>query len=408
MQKPQTESSGTSIARMDCFESIRGLAAFAVYIGHMILGFCPALYFRTGSRWEEIPVWLQIPARFPGKFLWNGELPVTIFFVLSGFVLSLAFFQGRSAGGLSSAAIRRYPRLMLPVAASIMFAFILLQTGMMFNQDAVRHMDAIQGLTYDPSAANDASNNWLRGCWSFAPDITAAFREAVWGTFTTGAVYNPVTWTMPIELAGSFLVYGFLALFGRLRNRWTLYVIVGVLLLASGQTYMLAFVNGIGLCDLWAINQRTWRRALPLAPALALVALAVFALPWKSVSAVLIVGATAASPRLQHLLSARWLCWLGRISYSLYLFHMPIFCSLACGVYVFLSRDHGWPYAYGALVASLVYLVVTLLLAWFFYVAVDLRAILLARWLDNRLFRHAESAAPTATARPAMPISKAA
>src|SRR5260370_36755090 len=102
MQKAQTESSGAPTARLDCFEAIRGLAAFAVFIGHMILGFCPALYFRNGPRWEEIPVWLQVPARFPGKFLWHGELPVSVFFVLSGFVLSLACFQVRSTGGLSS------------------------------------------------------------------------------------------------------------------------------------------------------------------------------------------------------------------------------------------------------------------------------------------------------------------
>jgi peptidoglycan/LPS O-acetylase OafA/YrhL len=408
MQKPQTESSGTPTARLDCFESIRGLAAFAVFIGHMILGFCPALYFRNGPRWDEIPVWLQIPARFPGKFLWNGELPVSVFFVLSGFVLSLAFFQGRSPGGLSSAAIRRYPRLMLPVAGSILFAFILLQTGMIFNQDAVRHMDAIQGLTYDPSVANDESNNWLRSCYNFAPDISSAFREALWGAFSTGSRYNPVTWTMPIELAGSFLVYAFLALCGGSRNRWVLYGLCGGMSLACGQNRMLDFLFGMALCDLWTINQRTWRRELALAPALALIAVALFVVPWTPASALLIVGATAAAPRLQQLLSTRWLSWLGRVSFSLYLLHMPIFCSLACGLYLFLCYDHGWPHAYGALLASLASVTATLLLAWLFHVVVDRRAITVARWIDEGLFRHAESAGPAATARPTMPTSKAA
>src|SRR5260370_2086660 len=106
---------------------------------------------------------------------------------------------------------------------------------------------------------------------------------------------------------------------------------------------MLDFLFGMALCDLWTLNQRTWRRELPLAPALALIAVALFVVPWTLASALLIVGATAAAPRLQQLLSTRWLSWLRRVSFSLYLLHMPIFFSLACGLYLFLCYDHGLP-----------------------------------------------------------------
>src|SRR5262245_49449091 len=165
------QASGTRAAKMECFESIRGLAALAVFVGHMILGFWPVLYFRNGPRWEEIPAGLQVVARF-GKFLWNGELAVTIFFVLSGFVLSLAFFQRRSGAGLSSAAIRRLPRLMLPVAGSILLALLLLQAGLMFSPQAASRMDELQGLKAQPGAATDESNEWLRYFYNFTPDVT--------------------------------------------------------------------------------------------------------------------------------------------------------------------------------------------------------------------------------------------
>src|SRR5437870_4500798 len=124
----------SDLSRVSCFDAIRGLAAFAVLVGHFILAFWPGIIFREGLGWAELPAIVRVLARFPGKFLWDGELAVSIFFVLSGFVLALVYFQRGSAGAMGSAAVRRYPRLMLPAAASIVVAYILLNTGAMQNQ----------------------------------------------------------------------------------------------------------------------------------------------------------------------------------------------------------------------------------------------------------------------------------
>lgn len=382
--------------KMECFEAIRGLAALAVVIGHTILAFYPALYACAGSRWENMPLWLRVPALFPGKFLWRGELPVEIFFVLSGFVLALAFFQKESLAALRSAAIRRYPRLMLPIAASVVLCVFAYWSGLAFNQEAARHMDAIQGLTFDPSLGPADSNNWVRGQQTM-PDLGETLRTGIWGV----SRFNPVLWTMPIELAGSFLVYTFLALFGGARKRWLLYAIGSGFLWASGREYLVEFLGGIALCDLWTINQRTWRRELSLWPALSAVALAIFVVPWTPVQALLIVAAAAASPRLQQCLSAPWLSWLGRVSFALYLIHLPILASLSCGLYLWLCRDLGWTHGHSALTAGTLGLAATLPLAWGFCLLVDRPAIGLARWIDNTLFRpRADPAAVVPKAAP--------
>jgi peptidoglycan/LPS O-acetylase OafA/YrhL len=409
MRATQVFSAGARSAKLECFESIRGLASFAVLVGHIILGFWPELYARNGPRWEAVPGWLQALARFPGKFLWNGETAVTIFFVLSGFVLSLSFFQAGSPRSLGSAAVRRYPRLMLPVAASVLLAFLLLWTGAIRSQETVRFMDQAQGITYDPHAAPGHSNNWLRACYNFPPEIVVALRQATWTAFTGYAVYNPVLWTMPIELTGSFLVFGFLAVFGCVRNRWLLYSICGGLLAGHGQDYMLDFLLGIAGCDLWVHNQKIWKKSLPPAPAVVLLALALFVVPWKSLTALMVVGVTAAAPGVQEWLNARWLTFLGRISFTLYLVHMPIFCSLGCGLYLLLCRDLGWSHIAGSLGAAGAVLAGSLLTAWVFYHAVDRPAITLTRWLDAWFFRSTGTAetAPAST-RSALPMARAA
>jgi peptidoglycan/LPS O-acetylase OafA/YrhL len=380
---------GLATPKMVCFEAIRGLAALAVLIGHFILALWPGVAFREGLGWNELPGAVQLLAAFPGKYLWDGHMAVSIFFVLSGFVLSLIYFQRGGTAAIGSAAVRRYPRLMLPIAASILLALVLMQVGAMCNQAAVQHMNALYGLPQqlDLTARNGYSNRWLALYYFNPSDTVTALREAAWGAFTGIATYNLVLWTMPFELIGSFLVYGSLALFGAARNRWLLYCLGGGLLIADDRLFLLDFLLGMALCDVWVQNQQKWRATLSLWPALALIALGLYVVPWKPLAALMVVSAAAASPRLQRILEARWLAFLGRISFSLYLLHMIVFCSVGCGLYLLLSRDLGWSHAAGSLTAAAGALVACVFAAWLFYHAVDRTAISLSRRLDVWLFR---------------------
>ena len=399
MHAPRTELNAAAVPKLACFEAIRGLAAFSVLVGHFLLGFWPSVVFLEGLGWREVPAVLRFLARFPGKFLWNGPLAVSIFFVLSGFVLSLAYFQKGSAPALGSAATRRYPRLMIPVAASVLLAFALLQTGVMFTQDAVQHMNEVYGLPpqTDFNGGNGFTNKWLAVYYNFLPDFRTALSEGTWGAFSGVVTYNPVLWTMTIELTGSFLVYCFLALFGSLRNRWLLYGLCGGMLLWTERIFLLDFLLGMALCDLWVQNQRSWQWSLGRVPALLLIGVALFLLPWKPLAAVLVVGAAAVSPRVQELLEGRWLALLGRLSFSLYLVHMVIFSSLGCGLYLILCRDLGWSHFAGSATAGLAATVGSFLTAWIFYHLVDRPAIALTRWLDIWLFRPRATAAAVPT-----------
>jgi peptidoglycan/LPS O-acetylase OafA/YrhL len=360
---------------------------------HIIGGFWPAIIYQQGRQWDVLPALMRALVRFPGKHLWDGGMAVTTFFVLSGFVLSLSFFQKGSSKGLGSAALRRYPRLMFPIAGSILLTFLLMKAGAICSGSTAEFMHQRQGIS-DPLASLKESYYLLMVWYNVSPDFFAALRESVWGAFTGVARYNSVLWTMPIELMGSFLVYGFLALFGGLRNRWLLYAIVGALAVVrdyppstAGAYFVLDFVLGMALCDLWVHNQRTWHKSLPLAPALVVVGLALLAVPFKPLAAVLIIAATAASPRLQELLSSRGFAFLGKVSFGVYLVHMAVFCSLGCGSYLLVCRELGWSHLAGCLTGGVATLVGTLLVGWAFYHLVDRPTIALTHRLDSWLFR---------------------
>jgi hypothetical protein len=84
-------------------EAVRGLAACAVVLNHLLLAFWPVF-----AEDRSISPLLKVT--------YKGSFAVAVFFVLSGFVLSLSFFRTRDVRVVTSAAVRRYPRLALPVA----------------------------------------------------------------------------------------------------------------------------------------------------------------------------------------------------------------------------------------------------------------------------------------------------
>ena len=74
-------------------DGLRGIGAFAVYINHFMLLFYP---WYTNKDMEDgkmkyfPPEWMRDT---PARVFYGGQLWVTVFFILSGFVLPMNFFK---------------------------------------------------------------------------------------------------------------------------------------------------------------------------------------------------------------------------------------------------------------------------------------------------------------------------
>ena len=230
--------------RLQFLESIRGLAALAVVFYHLMLGFWPYMEHPYPPPPPHVRKLFLIWSHSPLSFLYHGSFAVIIFFVLSGFVLTYSFFRSPSHERVSESALRRYFRLALPVTISVLIAYALMQLHAFHNDQAalLNHSEWL--------------GPWYRFQSSFwANDSSGALRQGLYGSFFyTETGYNNVIWTMGIELRGSMLVYAFLALFGRLRNRWILYVAACVALFSAGDVsggFYLDFLIGVMLCDFY-------------------------------------------------------------------------------------------------------------------------------------------------------------
>ena len=107
----------------------------------------------------------------PGlSVLWNGSFSVSIFFVLSGYVLTKSMVEKQDLAIARSLAARRYFRLAGPVLGSALFAFSLMSLG----------------LYYSVEVAALTSSAWLKGMWNVTPNFFHAVREGLFGAIFRG------------------------------------------------------------------------------------------------------------------------------------------------------------------------------------------------------------------------------
>ncbi|MFJ7729607.1 acyltransferase family protein, partial [Neobacillus sp. NPDC097160] len=207
--------------KLNYLDGLRGLAAFIVVIHHYTNGFYPAY----GG--NEI-------AKSPISILYDGNFSVCVFFVLSGFVLSGKYFKTKNPEVLIASATKRYFRLLFPVMFSIFLAYVFLRMNLF------SYKDEVAGIT---------GSGWLASFYNFDANFVEMLKQGLYKVFLFGeASYNTNLWTIYLEFFGSFLTFAFLALFGKLKKRYFVYII---LFYVFYQDYYLAFLLGVILSDIY-------------------------------------------------------------------------------------------------------------------------------------------------------------
>lgn len=318
-------------AKLVQLEGLRGIAAVIVMLGHMIRGLVPP----DDGKWHGLHQF--------HRWLLNGGAAVTIFFVLSGFILSLPFTKDRSPLRVLTALLKRWPRLAALTTLACLFSWGLI----VLSQD------------YYQQAAAVTNNAWMASHFN-APlqgqDISwmAAIREGLYRVFLSGqSNFDSPLWTMRIELFGSFAIFFIAPVLFALKN-WPLrLIVIGALMVAGGATgpltYITDFLVGSILAMLFAEQRMpkfsNWAAVvmgaagiylfcfsagenhLIHAPIRAMLPAGETAHFVWDVSAVLIILVLLGNPFLSRLFSKSWAIWLGLLSFPIYLLHVPIMLS---------------------------------------------------------------------------------
>lgn len=317
--------------------------------------------------------------------LYNGTFAVWLFWILSAFVLSLQFFlrAGRTSGPsshdyLEDALLRRYPRLVLPVIASVAFAY------------GIHRMGFMQNLVLANTLGEPYTSGWLSLWYQFPASLPQALKSSMWDTFFTfdfRSSYNPVLWTLEKEFFGSLFLFSFLGACGHRRSRVIVYPVMAVVLYMLRLHWLNAFVGGIALCDVY-VNARLpplHRMLQGFLPALRLLGQILVMVIWFILlmgvglwnyfeNSYLIIGMAMVALTLlpgvtQRVLSSRIPVFLGKISFGLYLVHMPLICSFSCWAYLAIYLHVGALPA--AVMVSAVTCLLSVALGYLLYVLAD-------------------------------------
>jgi peptidoglycan/LPS O-acetylase OafA/YrhL len=194
----------TDSGKLNYLESIRGIAACAVVLAHLLATYYPGATGDSSAPHTGEGTAAEWFFGLPLGFMVSGSFAVIVFFTLSGFVLTYKYFQKHNQKDLHRQAAKRYFRLAIPIFCIVVVAYLLIANGAMSNVHAVAQ------LTGSLEAAR---------IFDFAPNLPQALYDATIGVLVDkNVVFNPVLWTMSVELIGSFVVFGLAALIGNLNK----------------------------------------------------------------------------------------------------------------------------------------------------------------------------------------------
>lgn len=255
-----------TISRNASYDGLRGMACLIVFNFHFLYpytrtithGYGAALDNKASKHAHQLPFLC---------LLVRGRAMVTLFFVISGYVLSYAFLSActtqtdaqlvKDFSRLTSLTLRRWMRLYLPATLSM----LLVMLGAFFG-------------AFDAGHEFHETSPWLTGWSEQHPPRFSSFAKqlkdfaGMWWAWSTPfqwrlfySEYDPHTWTIPVEFKGSMVLFVLLLACAGLEQRWRLAILamVTAYCFASERWDVAAFTGGAVVADahLWQASKAT-------------------------------------------------------------------------------------------------------------------------------------------------------
>ena len=409
-------------------DGVRGVAAFEVYLYHTLLMWSDHLRPAFHSSPDQNHL-LQFPIIRP--FLASGCTAVSLFFVISGYVLtqrSIRSIRERAPkqvySAVASSVFRRGFRLYLPPIIVTFCEMITIRFGFCLGYNGL-----VDFVCYQEENLPAQFVDWLK-------ETVRLFNVFHMHDFSNGVIrypkYEPVSWTIPIEFYGSLLCYFLLFLLAPVAAtymRMGFVAIVVVLCMLVGSWHFSCFMAGMLVADYNLGQQGSKTQTTKysfLWILLFLVAFYIAGLPYFtyggtppmpmpgyetfrwltpsflhmddqarfmwSLSGMSLLLSISQLPRLKALFETNFCQYLGKISFSLYLIHhfcMGLFGSWMQEALLHLAgvQEHAETFPYW-LVCGVWYILFSLLV---FALAgqvarwVDRPSVRFARWLEEKV-----------------------
>ncbi|CAA0257823.1 acyltransferase [Acinetobacter baumannii] len=346
-------------------ESIRGLACIAVVFSHLFGTFYPQLHSFYESKLPKF-AFAESVYNSPFAFLYSGTGAVFIFFVLSGYVLTLSSLKTTDYfKRFKISIVKRYPRLAIPALFSCLLMYLCLQV----NVDVSKTAEAIQIIKIQPNLFDAIYNGTV-------------------GAFATGDQrYNRALWTMRIELIGSFIIYIACLLQYKPALRHLFLLIIAIVSIKIPEQIQLGFYSFI-------IGHYFYffRNKIPEVLSILIFILGLYFCGAHNNSAsyslfssylgektyeylnflggILVVFAVLKSKIIDNILDKKPLIWLGKVSFAIYLVHLSLIYIICIPIFNYLLA-HNFTFVSASLVSCAITFICVLIFSSYYSKYID-------------------------------------
>lgn len=267
----------------------------------------------------------------PPHILVNGSFAVCLFLILSGYVISMTSDKIATLEDLTCSIVKRYLRIALPISCIVFIAYVMYLLNLYKIQDI-----AI------------ATNNSLASFYYKEVSLRSFIENLLFSPIGMHAVLAPC-WMLGYIFVGSILVY----ILNIITRNTPFYLKIFLLLMVMYALYL--YSNFLWSCIIFGmITEAVDKKHPNVLGSKVLSIFTVFVvvlgvyiqsrLPEllntdykvNGLSAILVwVGVNYCLP-LRYLFSLRPFVWFGNISFSVFLVHWPLICSVSCSLYFLL------------------------------------------------------------------------
>lgn len=338
--------------RLFFLDGLRGWAAFAVMLLHIYVQILPPI---DTSR-------LHLHLWWP----FTGEFAVALFFLVSGFSLSLGFVKTSSRRLVLRTAVGRYLRLIIPVFFACALASVFLNAGLVPPPETrPAGMDAYYA--FEPTVGHLLKFAFLDVLFDYSHDIS----------------YAPPLWTISYEFFGSLLLAVLLLAFGKPSDNRLIFATAAVVFFVYQPWYYL-FVVGIICVEgrIWLASRLPgWMGGALMGVGCILSVVSGPSMHLLALAATLFFVGAIHAPAARAFFSNRLSRILGELSFPLYLVHVPVAFAIGMPVYIEYFDSNLARFAAGSLaVAASVIVSVA-------FIPINTWAMQSARWAGRTVIR---------------------
>jgi len=356
-----------------------------VAVSHFIVAFMPELlyiYYPIEPSNRQFGLYIDVLTSPLISIFYNGRFAVYVFFVLSGYVLTKTYFDANTTSELKKRIVGRYFRLNVPVASILIVSYIVYALNLYADINSLKS-----------SEFGILLNKYFKDIAFIEVIKAAGFKTIILGE----NILNPPTWTIKVEFVGSIYLLLFYIFQNRIASIKYYVPLLGAVLvyfyeysslhyfalflgsliniIKPSKTLMIILIITGGFLASYQLNSYVYS----FLPSLSIIGLnPLFDIEVYCLCGSFLLVLPIANGYGRKFWELKSIQYLAKISFSLYLIHFIVLCSLSCYLYLYFPKNGIY-----ILLNLMIYVLDCVFLASLFFKYIDMPSIQFSKTISS-------------------------